>query len=215
MSTKAIFLDLDGTLVNSLEDLTAAMNNALNSLGLAGHTTDECCKMIGNGLRKFASRAIPADKQELTDDVISLVRSYYKKHYLDNTKPYDDIEILTKSLREKGIKLFVVTNKDQDLARGIIKGLFETGLFDGVYGASSEFPLKPSPELPIHIMKGNKLAASEIIFVGDSAVDIETAKAGSFTAVGVSWGLRDRGELIEAGADHVIDKPLELLELVS
>lgn len=215
MSIKAIFFDLDGTLVNSLDDLTQAMNYALSRVNVPTISTRDCCKMIGNGMKKFASRALPDDKQVLIGEVVSLLRSYYQTHYLDNTKPYGQITELTKNLHKMGMMLFVVTNKDQDLAKGIIGGLFAEGLFAGVYGASDQFPLKPSPELPFNIMDNNKLEPGEILFVGDSDVDVETAIACGFKAVGVSWGMRDREVLVKAGADVVIDKPLELLELVS
>jgi phosphoglycolate phosphatase len=137
----------------------------------------------------------------------------YRVGYLNKTAPYDGVLETVKTLYEQGITMAVVTNKPQEMATNMVKDLFGD-VFGGVWGNNPAFPLKPDPAMTLHVMEKLHLAAEETLFVGDSGVDMMTAKNAGLTAVGVSWGFRDREELQTAGADYMINHPKELLDLV-
>ena len=194
MTYKAVIFDLDGTLVNSLEDLADATNYALNSFGQPSRDVKEFPQMVGDGTRTLISRALRPNKQELVEDVLGKMREKYPQICLNKTRPYKGLQELVAELVKRKIKLAVLTNE-------IIKG------------TTASVPVKPEPFEALQILKQLDVRPEETLFVGDSNIDVKTAKAAGIKAIGVSWGFRGRKELIEAGADAVIDEPSQLLSL--
>ena len=215
MSRRAVIFDLDGTLVDTLEDLTAAMNAALGHFSLPARSAQACKMMIGNGARRFAERALPADRQDLAESLLALTREHYRDNCFKYSRLYDGMGETVRQLRQRGLRLAVLTNKDQIVAGRIIEHFFGTGAFEFVIGAIKGQPIKPDPGTTLGIVESIGLACDDFVFVGDSAVDIETARAAGIRSVGAAWGFRGRGELETAGAHIIIDSPGEILDLVT
>lgn len=214
MPIKTILFDLDGTLCNTLQDLADATNTVLTLHGFAPRPTENFKQYVGNGAKMQLKRAIG---EEISDDLFATMLGeyldYYGSHYLVKTAPYDGVEQTVQSLYEKGITMAVVTNKPEPMAVDIVNALFEEQM-QGVWGNHPDFPLKPDPTMTLHVMAQLGAVPSQTLFVGDSGVDMQTAKNAGLTAVGVTWGFRSRDELLQAGADHVIDDPTQLLQLI-
>ena len=215
MSRRAVIFDLDGTLVDTLEDLTAAMNAALGHFSLPGHSAQACKMMIGSGARRFAARALPANQQDLAERLLALMREHYRDNCFKYSRLYDGMGETVRQLRQKGLRLAVLTNKDQVVAGRIIEHFFGTGEFESVIGAAKGRLIKPDPGTTAGIVESMGLTSEDFLFVGDSAVDIETALAAGIRSVGATWGFRGRGELEAAGAHIIIDSPGEILDLVA
>lgn len=208
-----LIFDLDGTLVDSIEDLAEATNHVLEEDGLPLHTLEEYKLFVGNGVDKLLERALPADRKDQVKAYRQRFDSYYKDHCLKHTKPYQGITELIDILYKKGYKLAVVTNKPKINAVQIVKTLFP-GKFAYVFGNTAYQPKKPHPcltQLAMQLMDSSK---SETIFVGDSHVDVETAKNAKLKCIGCTWGFRSRDDLLEAGADYLVDQPLEILDIL-
>lgn len=215
MPYKAVIFDLDGTLVDTLADLTDAMNFALKKLAQPARTSDDCRMMIGSGVRYFAKRALPEDKQHLADDILVEMRAFYTQNCLNRTRPYDGIPQMVSQLASGGIALAVCTNKNQGDAKRIIDHFFGESVFDQVVGARPGCPIKPHPQVTEAIIDSFGLNPRQIVFVGDSDIDIATAENGQIPFIGVSWGFRSADELRTAGAKIIIDFPEELVKLIS
>ncbi len=214
MAIKTILFDLDGTLCNTLEDLAVAANWVLNQHGFPSRPTENYRYYVGNGAKVQLKRAIgkeipPELFQKIHEDYIA----YYGNHYLVHTCPYPGLPAVLQNFYNQGITMAVVTNKPQQMAVNIVQELFGN-LLKGVWGNNPNFPLKPDPALPLHVMGQLGAKKEETLFVGDSAVDIETARNCGIASVGVAWGFRGREELAQAGADHIIDTPEELQNVV-
>jgi len=207
MKTKGIIFDLDGTLVDTLDDLTDAMNYALKTLGYRPHSRDLCRQMIGNGLKMFAQRAIGTDEPEKIEKLLDVMTVFYREHCLDKTRPYMNLKEVVLRLSEQGIRLAVLTNKNQDPAEIITNHCFGAGTFDPIVGYREGLKVKPDPQTTLDIIAGWGLQKDQVILVGDSEVDIQTAAAAGIAAVGVSWGFRGREALVAAGAKNIIDRP--------
>jgi phosphoglycolate phosphatase len=214
MSYKAVIFDLDGTLVNSLYDLLDATNYALRLFGQQVHSSSALMKMIGDGTRTLISRALAADKQELVDKVMAAMREKYIEICLDKTRPYNGLERVLESLKTLRVRMAVLTNKDQKMAEKIVRHLFGD-TFEIIIGGNNGIPVKPEPTSLLQVLKGLDVKPEEALFVGDSNVDVKTAKAAKVKSVGVKWGFRGEAELKEAGADFIIDTPLDLIDLIS
>ena len=214
MAMKAILFDLDGTLCNTLQDLADATNTVLARHGFAPRPTENFKQYVGNGAKMQLKRAIG---EEIPEDLFATIHGeyldYYGSHYLVKTAPYDGVKQTVQALYEKGITMAVVTNKPQEMATNIVKELFGDA-FLGVWGNNPDFPLKPDPSMTLHVMAQLKADPSQTLFVGDSGVDMQTAKNAGLTAVGVTWGFRGRLELQSSGANHLIDQASEILALL-
>ncbi|MGL4738187.1 MAG: HAD family hydrolase [Cellulosilyticaceae bacterium] len=212
---KLILFDLDGTLINSLDDLAIAMNYSLEQLGLPIHPVSAYRYFVGNGVAKLVQRALGefADSQDATAYARQLFDTYYEAHHSVHTKPYEGIESTLTALKTKGITTAVVTNKPHDYAEALVKVLLE-GYIDLVIGQSEEIPPKPDPKGVLQAIEKLGFSVEECLFVGDSNIDMKTATAAGIKAVGVTWGFRDVEELRSSGANTVIHHPLELLALL-
>ena len=212
---KVAIFDLDGTLLNTLDDLANACNYALNKFSFPTHNVEEYKKFIGNGIYKLVERAVPNNKKdkETVEKVLKTFSDYYNEHMIDMTKPYDGIVDILDELRAKGIKLAVVSNKKHEFTIEIVKKYFGDR-FDIVFGHRENYKEKPDPTSVLEVIEKLNILKSECIYIGDSNVDILTAKNAGVKSVGVSWGFRDREELANEGANYLADNNIELLNII-
>lgn len=215
MKFKGIIFDLDGTLVNSLEDISDAMNTVLTELHYPTHTYETYQYFIGSGLRNLVSKALPASNNSENQIEVAFqnMLTEYRENCTIKTKPYEDILALLNDLSTRNIKLAVFSNKADELTKKIVAAIFPN-YFTDVVGLSVESLKKPNPFEAIEISKNWGLKTEEIIFVGDSDIDMETATNANMFPVGVSWGYRTEKELMASGAKLVIHSPLDLIELL-
>ena len=213
MITKGIIFDLDGTLVDTLDDLTDSMNAALVQVGRPARPRQECMGMIGHGLRKFAERAVGPDHLELTDALIERMAAHYIDHCVLKTTPYPGMEEVITTLSKKGLRLGVLTNKNQAPSEIIVRHFFGCA-FDPIVGAADGRETKPDPQTTLDILAGWGLDADEVIFIGDSETDIQTATNAGIRCVACEWGFRSKEQLVEAGGEILIREPGQILEFI-
>lgn len=215
MKYNTIVFDMDGTLLNTLEDLTDSVNYALQICGYTERTLDEVRCFVGNGVRVLMNQAVPAGTSE--EDIVKCL-TIYRKHYSENmqhkTRPYDGINELLKSLKEKGIKLAIVSNKYDSAVKALCKDYFQDYIQIAI-GESPEVAKKPAPDSVFTALEQLGAVKEEALYVGDSEVDVQTARNAGLKCIGVTWGFRDRKVLAAEGADIIIDRPHELLEYLS
>lgn len=211
---KAVIFDLDGTLLNTLDDLADSVNHILSLHSMKNRTIDEIRSFIGNGIPTLIARSVEknTEKSELAVCVEEM-QQYYRAHSDIKTKPYDGINELLKNLKEKNILTAVVTNKNEESAKILCDRKFGN-VFTAVIGDNGIDRLKPAPDNVFRATDILGVCKDEILYVGDSDVDIETAENSGLTSVGVSWGFRDADVLRECGANHIINSPEELLNLI-
>ncbi|MBR3558361.1 MAG: HAD family hydrolase [Bacteroidales bacterium] len=211
-----IVFDLDGTLLNSLEDLADSANWVLEQHGFPMHPVDAYRYFVGDGVRKLIERILP--ETERSTDRIEQCRqefvAYYDIHKEDKTTAYPGIAELLKSLKCKGLKIAVATNKVHLAVEPLMRKYFPEIHFDAVFGQREGIPVKPAPQIMYDILKATGCKPSETLHVGDTATDMQLAHNAGVTPVGVLWGYRPLEELQEAGANFIIEKPEELLKLV-
>ncbi len=211
---KAVIFDLDGTLTDTIGDLADAVNFVLAKNGYETHEVEKYRYFVGTGSYNLVKKASPEGLSE--EKILSMVEEffgYYGEHYLDKTVPYDHIDEMVTALRKKEISLAVCSNKIQNMTEKVCEKFFH-GQFTYTFGQNDKFPLKPDPSAPLWIAEQFDSKPDEVIFVGDSGVDMKTGKNAGFTSVGVSWGFRTVEELRENGADYIINNPLELLSVI-
>ena len=215
MSTvKAVIFDLDGTLADTLEDLTDAYNYGLKELGLGEHNKEQYKMMVGSGSRELCRKALPPDRPDLIDKLLELSLSRYNDHYLDKTAAYPGIAELLDELTRCNIRLAVLSNKPDSFTNKIVAEMFGPERFEIIRGQLDGTPTKPDPTAVLAILEQMQLSCADVLYVGDSATDMATAAAAQLPSVGVTWGFRDRQELQDTGAGHIIDRAAELLDLL-
>lgn len=210
---KLVIFDLDGTLLNTIADLATATNQALQHYGYPTHEVDAYRFFVGNGINKLFERALP--ESERTEENILKIRSefvpYYDIHNADLSRPYPGIAELLEALQQKGVLIAVASNKYQAAARKLVTYYFPNIRFAEVLGQREGVPTKPDPAIVNDILAQTGVKREEVLYVGDSNVDMQTAHNAGVTAVGVSWGFRPRTELEALHPAHIIDKAEELL----
>lgn len=211
---KLVIFDLDGTLVNTITDLGNACNYALRTLGYSEHTITSYNYMVGNGVRKLIERAEPDADAETRAKLLSLFREYYDQHLTDKTTPYPGIPELLRALTEKGVAIAVASNKYQAAVSRIVPFFFPDIPFVSIKGQTESMPTKPDPSIVFSILSQYPTPKNEVLYVGDSSVDIETARRACVESVGVSWGFRPISELRGAYADNIVTSPEEILNIV-
>ncbi len=213
---KAVIFDLDGTLLNTLEDLANACNYALGKYNFPSHQAEEYKKFIGDGRLKLIERITPQDhkSQEVINNLVAFFDEYYEAHMIDMTKPYNGIIELLDYLNEKGLKLAVVSNKPHEFTTEVVRNFFGDRLHI-VFGQRPGSPTKPNPAAVFEAIEGLNVTPQECIYVGDSNVDIRTAKNAGVKSAGVLWGFRTREELEAEGADFIVSTVEELKELIA
>lgn len=217
MQYKAVIFDLDGTLVDSLADLSDSVNLMLESYGFPTHEMEQYRYFVGNGSKKLMERTLPRDKAasaEFVEEALVKYKAIYKERLLKKTRPYNGVRELLAELKSRGIPLAVCTNKHNDAALTIVKILFAPGTFEEVLGDRPGFPKKPNPATPLEIASHLGVKPDEVAYLGDTSVDMETAVHAGFLPVGVLWGFRPEEELVKNGAKVLLKAPLELLEKV-
>ncbi|MGN0732818.1 MAG: HAD family hydrolase [Emergencia sp.] len=211
---KLVIFDLDGTILDTLDDLADSTNYALKSCGLPTRTVDEVRRFVGNGIRNLIDRAVPEGTDlETAESVFETFKAYYKEHSADKTKPYEGVCRLMGQLRDDGCKVAVLSNKAdfavQDLCRDYFPGLvtYAAGEKDGVRR-------KPYPDAVFAVLEACGVSASEAVYVGDSEVDVATAANAGLDGISVTWGFRSREWLEEHGAKVFADTTEELRGLL-
>lgn len=208
---KTVIFDLDGTLLNTIDDLADAGNWVCRRNGWPEHTVAEFKRMVGHGIPNLVEQFSPPDQRSplLLMSTLARFSDYYGAHNLDRTRPYEGIGELLENLRGQGETLAVYSNKADEFSRSIVEHFFP-GVFRLVRGKVPGVPVKPDPAGVLGVMRELGASPAETIFAGDSDVDIHTAHNAGLIACGVTWGFRDREELRAAGAEHLADTPAEL-----
>ena len=210
-----VIFDLDGTLLNTIDDLGYACNYALAQTGFPTHPIEAYPAMVGNGISNLIRRALP--ETERNDETVARLREffvpYYNEHNCDQTRPYDGIPQLLSTLRAKGHTLAVASNKYQAATEKIVRHFFPD-TFDCILGERDGIPRKPDPQIVADILSAVASKASLPLYIGDSLVDRDTALNARVPFVACSWGFVPRERLIEAGVTTLIDRPEELLSLL-
>lgn len=210
---QAVIFDLDGTLVDSLRDIATLMNETLAAHALPTHPVEAYARFVGGGVSVLAERATAGIEVEITELTADFL-SRYRREPLRHTRPYEGIAALLTVLRERPLRLAVLSNKPHDLTRAITFGLFGEETFAAVLGHRDAFPKKPDPTTALALAKQLSAPPEACVFVGDTDIDVHTATRAGMRPVGVSWGFRPTSELLAAGAELVIEHPAELLSLV-
>ena len=214
MHTELVIFDLDGTLLDTIGDLAVACNAMLAVRGLPQHSYEEYCHFVGNGILRLVERALPEPLR--TPENVALARAdfvrYYTEHIDVYTKPYPGIPELLAELTRRGIRVAVASNKFQAGTEKLIRLFFPEIPFAAVFGQRPDVPLKPDPAVVEEILACTGVPRERVLYVGDSGVDMETARAAGVRSAGVTWGFRDREELVAAGAGRLVDRAAELLE---
>ena len=215
MIYKAVIFDLDGTLLNTLKDIVESLNKVLRDYKFDTHSYDEYKYFIGNGAKTLIDRVVPKDTLESTkEDILKRYISVYEKHQYDKTCIYEGIENLLLKLNELGISISVLSNKPHNATVSIINHYFSDIKFQCVFGQRHGIPIKPDITSAMEISKIINIKPCEIIYLGDSNVDMKTAVSSGMFPVGALWGFRTKHELLENGAKKVISHPLDLLEII-
>ena len=216
MAQKLAIFDLDGTLLDTIGDLAEACNHMLSLRGLGLHTREEYAKMVGNGILNLVKRALPEEFR--TDEYAIAARADFLDYYTANidryTHPYEGIREVLHTLQDNGWSLAVASNKFDDGTQKLVRTIFPEVDFKAVYGNKEGFPLKPDAALLQLIMEECDATVDTTVMIGDSGVDIQTAKNAGVRSIGCSWGFRPRTELEEYAADYIVDRPLEILHIL-
>lgn len=215
MKFKGVIFDLDGTLLNTIEDITRTLNLVLSRRGYRKYSEEECKLMVGDGMEVLVKRAVPeiADDDRAIQDLIQEYRREYATTYKEHSRPYDGILEVLAELKKAGIKMAVLSNKSHEFTVRMTRELlpFE---FDVILGAKPGTPVKPDP-IPLHeVLRQLVLEPEEVVYVGDTCVDMETARAGGLLAAGALWGFRSEDELLRSGAQVLLKTPRDLLPLI-
>ena len=212
-----IIFDLDGTLINTIDDLGQACNHALSACGFPTHKIEDYPRLVGNGINKLIERALPEKLRQ--EETVMQVREYfvpyYDEHNCDYTRPYEGIPQLLKTLKEQGHYLAVASNKYQVATEKIVAQLFP-GIFDIVLGERENIARKPDPQIIYDILStlNTQLSTTNCLYIGDSLVDAQTAKAANLPFVACTWGFCTREQLLIVTPDHMVNHPLEILTLI-
>lgn len=205
--------DLDGTLLNSIEDLKNSLNSVLKRYQLPEHSSSSYKDFVGNGMKVLVERAVPKGYPEI-EKIIKEFLLEYEKRYYEESRPYDGIMPMLKTLNEKNIPISICTNKKQEYTDEIVKRFFSEIEFIKVIGDKFDGLNKPDPFYPLMIAEEMNLKSSDLYFVGDSDVDMQTSINAKMKGIGVSWGFRSVTELKNAGATLIIDAPEDIYKLL-
>lgn len=214
---EAVVFDLDGTLIDSLYDLGNSVNKALKNFGFPPHSIEKYKNYIGSGTEAMVKRALPEDKRndENLKNCLDRFNEIYEVEFNEKTSLYDGIPKLLDSLTEKNKKLSILTNKPYKFTEKYVEAHLSGWDFEMIVGQVDGIPRKPDPTGAHNIINKLEVDPSKIVYLGDTSVDMKTAVNAGMYPVGVLWGFRDREELVSNGARSIIEKPLELLDLIN
>ncbi len=213
---KLVIFDLDGTLLNTIEDLGQAANYALERNGYATHSMASYPYFVGNGVRRLVTRVLPEDARddENVDRVLGDFMKYYDEHCIDYTKPYSGMPELLQDLRDMGVMMAVASNKYQQAVSKIIPHYFPDINFIAIEGQKDGVNVKPDPSIVFSILAQARVPKADALYIGDSGVDMETARRACIDSVGVTWGFRSKKELVEYQADVIVNNPVDIVGIV-
>ena len=211
---KFVIFDLDGTLLNTIADLGNACNHALKEAGFSTHPLSAYNYMVGNGVRKLLERAQPDAGPEVIDAMLASFREYYDRHCTDMTKPYPGVPELLLDLRDRDIAIAVTSNKYQKAVDAIVRHYLPDIEFATILGEVPDRPKKPDPSSVFQALSDHPCPKRDVLYCGDSAVDMETARRACVESAGVTWGFRSRESLEAAGAEYLADTPEELEKVI-
>lgn len=215
MKRGALIFDLDGTLLDTLEDLWASLDQALTGQGLPGRSREEVRDFVGDGVSLLVQRALPPGAApEIHRTVLDAFIAHYHEHCADRTRPYPGVTAMLRELRRQGYAAAVVSNKPQRETQALCRRFFP-GLLDLAEGHRPELPKKPAPDLPLLVLRRLGFGPEQAVYIGDSQVDIETARAAGLEHLGVSWGYRSRSQLELSGARCIADLPRQVPDLLA
>jgi len=211
-----IIFDLDGTLVDTIEDIAYSMNNALADLGISPCSVDDYRRYIGQGLETLVQQVLPEGMRDTAtiERCVAGMRREYTQHWARASRPYDGIPELISALNQRNIRLSVLSNKRHDFTRKIVERFFGIDKFEMVIGVG-ELPAKPDPTGAMHIAQTMAVAPNEFLYIGDSEVDMETALNAGMYPLGVTWGFRTPEQLLASGAKQLVQIPKEILEIIN
>lgn len=210
----AVF-DLDGTVLDTLDDLADSVNHTLNAYGFPTRTRDEVRRFVGNGVPLLIERAVPAGTApDIRARCLADFKAYYKENMYHKTGPYPGIPELLDALRARGVKIAVVSNKFDAAVKDLCRR-FYGDLIPVAIGERPDVRKKPAPDSVFTALRELGSAPENALYIGDSDVDIQTAKNAGLTSVGVTWGFRDRALLEREGAQYIIDSPAQLLDIIA
>lgn len=211
---KTILFDLDGTLLDTLDDLRTAVNTALSKYNFPLRTREEIQSFVGNGIGLLVSRSVPENtSQEIIEDCFSIFKEYYGNHLMDYTHPYSGICEVLRELKDSGYIIAVVSNKIDPAAKNVCNHFFGN-LVDVVVGESEQIRRKPYPDAVEYALDALNTSKQDTVLFGDSSVDLQTAQNSNVPFIGVTWGFRSKEQLIESGAKQLIDSPDEIIETI-
>lgn len=212
---KAVIFDLDGTLLYTIKDITAALNRALAACGLPTHSVEAVQGFVGNGIRDAVRRAVPeGTAEEVQEKVLDLYKEDYREHCAESTVCYPGVRELAAGLDRAGIAQAVLSNKTEATARKVVASFFPDGPFAHVFGRVGDRPLKPDPAAAVPVLEALGCSPSEAAYVGDSGTDMVFARAVGMLPTAAPWGYRSREELAASGAVLMPDGPEDLLKLL-
>lgn len=212
---KAVIFDLDGTLLYTIKDITAALNRALAACGLPTHSVEAVQGVVGNGIRDAVRRAVPeGTAEEVQEKVLDLYKEDYREHCAESTVCYPGVRELAAGLDRAGIAQAVLSNKTEATARKVVASFFPDGPFAHVFGRVGDRPLKPDPAAAVPVLEALGCSPSEAAYVGDSGTDMVFARAVGMLPAAAPWGYRSREELAASGAVLMPDGPEDLLKLL-
>jgi len=217
MKFKAVIFDLDGTLLDTIQDLSDSVNRALQDLKFPGHDLEAVKTFVGHGIRKLARCALPenARDEETTGRCVQLIKGNYKDTWKNTTRPFDGVPEMLDAVSNTEIKMGILSNKVDKYTQIIVQDLLSKWDFDAVQGEKPSVPAKPDPAGALEMARGMSIDPAEIIFLGDMDTDVETAVNAGMYPVGVLWGYHSKEKLQAARAKRIIKTPMELLEILS
>ena len=214
---KACIFDLDGTLTNTLESMTYSVNLTLKEMGLSQITKDQCRMFVGNGARVLIEESLKVSgdpKASRIEEGMKIYGRIFDQNCTYHVTPYEGIPEMLKALKDRGIHLAVLSNKPDRQTVKVVKEIFGDNIFDYAQGQKDGIRRKPAPDGAWYLMEQMQVSKEECLYIGDSEVDAATGKNAGLKTIGVLWGFRDRKTLETAGADHLIERPEELLQFV-
>lgn len=210
-----IVFDMDGTVLNTLEDLTVSMNYVLGKFGMPGHTIEEYRRFFGNGVKEALRLSLPDGvSEDVIDDMFPIFKEHYDAHCLDKTGPYDGIVEVMKELKDRGYKMAIVSNKIDSAVKELNQRFFSDSV-DVAIGERDGINRKPAPDMVEAALEELHSSKDESVYVGDSEVDFLTAKNSGLPCISVLWGFRDKDYLIEQGAYCFAEKPMDIVDIMS
>lgn len=211
---KTVIFDLDGTLLDSIEDIASSMNKVLESLQLPTHKIEDYKHFVGGGVDILVDNALSNQSKEIKDEVIKRFKIEYDGKLHSKTLPYDGIYELLDELKKLDINLAVLSNKPHEFTVSYVNHFFKNYNFKEIHGQKKDVPKKPDPKAALDIVKCLDSSCENTYFIGDTKIDMQTAKNANMTAIGVLWGFRDEKELRDFGADFIVSNPLEILKII-